>query len=241
MDITKREILASISIIAVMLLIGIYISGKIAEFQMDQNEIYNKAVKVESVDMFLYGMDTNIGSAFVYGNLEAVDTVTFPEIGGEYMYVKRIKEKYTQHTRQVSRTRTVNGKAQIYQTTETYWTWDEVERESVRCKEVQFLGIPFSSNKIDIPAADYIDTIKESSEIRYKYYGTGTRYIGTIFTELRDGTIADGTRFYANMSIEKTVEYLEAGAGVIIFWIVWTLLMGSCVYGFYCLENRWLE
>ena len=46
--ITKREILASIFIIAVMILFGILISSKISEHQMDKNEIYNKAVKIES-------------------------------------------------------------------------------------------------------------------------------------------------------------------------------------------------
>ena len=40
-EITKREILASISIIAVMILFGILISSKISEHQMDKNEIYN--------------------------------------------------------------------------------------------------------------------------------------------------------------------------------------------------------
>lgn len=35
-EITKREILASVSIIAVMLLIGVLISGKISEYQMDK-------------------------------------------------------------------------------------------------------------------------------------------------------------------------------------------------------------
>ena len=86
-EITKREILASISIVAVMIMIGVLISGKISEHQMDENEVYNKAVKIESTDLFQYGMDTNIGNAFVYGDLEAVDTVTYPEIGGKYMYV----------------------------------------------------------------------------------------------------------------------------------------------------------
>lgn len=41
--------------------------------------------------MFQYGKDTNVGNAFVYGDLKAVDTVTYPEIGGEYMYVEKSK------------------------------------------------------------------------------------------------------------------------------------------------------
>ena len=240
-EITKREIIASISIIAVMILIGVLISGKISEHQMDKNEIYNKAVKIENTDLFQYGMDTNVGNAFVYGDLEAVDTVTYPEIGGEYMYVEKVKERYTEHTRQVAHTKTVNGKTQTYYTTETYWTWDRVGSKDIKCKEISFCDITFKSNKFDIPGTDYIDTIKESSHVRYKYYGTGTKFTGTIFTELRDKTISDNTNFYNNMNIEETVERLESGGGEIVFWILWIILIIICVFGFYYLDNKWLE
>ena len=239
--ITKREIIASISIIAVMLLIGVLISSKISEHQMDKNEMYNKAVKIEDGELFQYGMDTNVGNAFVYGDLEAVDTVTYPEIGGEYMYVEKIKERYTMHTRQVAHTRTVNGKTQTYYTTETYWTWDYAGSEDKTCKEISFLGHTFSSNKINLPSEEYIDTIYESSHVRYKYYGVSTEHTGTIFTDLRDKTISDNTRFYKNMTIDETVERLESGGGLIIFWIVWIILIGLCVFGFYYIDNRWLE
>ena len=239
--ITKREIIASISIIAVMLLIGVLISSKISEHQMDKNEVYNKAVKIEDGELFQYGMNTNVGNAFVYGDLEAVDTVTYPEIGGEYMYVEKIKERYTIHTRQVAHTRTVNGKTQTYYTTETYWTWDYAGSEDKTCKEISFLGHTFSSNKINLPSEEYIDTIYESSHIRYKYYGVSTKHTGTIFTDLRDKTISDNTRFYKNMTIDETVERLESGGGLIIFWIVWIFLIGLCVFGFYYIDNRWLE
>lgn len=240
-EITKREILASISIIAVMLLIGVLISNKISEHQLDANEVYNKAVKIDNTDLFQYGMDTNVGNAFVYGDLVAVDAVTYLEIDGEYMYIKKVKERYTQHTRQVAHTRTVNGKSQTYYTTETYWTWDRVGSGNKKCQEISFCGIVFSSNKIDLPSTDYIDTIKESSRIRYKYYGIGTKYTGTIFTDLRNQTISDNTNFYVDKNIEETIECLEAGGGVVIFWIFWIVLIGGCVFGFYYLDNKWLE
>lgn len=240
-EITKREILASISIIAVMILFGILISSKISEHQMDKNEVYNKAVKIESQEMFQYGMDTNVGNAFVYGDLKAVDTVTYPEIGGEYMYVEKVKERYTKHTRRVAHTRTVNGKSKTYYTTETYWTWDRVGSEDIKCKEVSFCGVNFTSNKIDLPGTDYIDTIKKSSHVRCKYYGVGTEYKGTIFTDLRDKTISDNTNFYKNMSIEEAVKHLESGGGEIIFWVFWIILIIFCVFGFYYLDNKWLE
>ncbi len=240
-EVTKRELLASVSIIAIMLLIGVLIGGKVSDYQMDQNEKYNKAVKIEAQNLFEYGMRTNIGNAFVYGDLIAVDTVTYPEIGGGYMYVEKVKERYTMHTRQVAHTRTVNGKTETYYTTETYWTWDRVGSEYRVCDEISFLGVTFNTGKIDIPNSCYIDTIKESSHIRYKYYGVGTQFTGTIFTELRDGTITDGTNFYENYTIEETVKILESNFSVITFWIFWVILMAVCLYGFYYIDNRWLE
>lgn len=240
-EITKREILASISIIAIMLLIGVLIVGKISDYQLDKNEKYNKAVKIETQELFEYGMRTNVGNAFIYGNLEAVDTVTYPEIGGEYMYVKKIKERYTMHTRQVAHTTTLNGKTHTYYTTETYWTWDYVGSEDQTCNEVSFLGHTFPVGKIDLPDEEYIDTIKESNHVRYKYYGVGLNFTGTIFTELADKTITDNSSFYENMTIDETVEYLETDFAMWIFWIVWMILIGVCVCSFYYIDNKWLE
>lgn len=240
-EITKRELLASISIIAIMLLVGVLIAGKISDYELDRNEKYNKAIKIETKELFEYGMRTNVGNAFVYGDLEAVDTVTYPELDNVYMYVEKVKERYTKHTRQVAHTRTVNGKTQTYYTTETYWTWDRVGSEEQTCNELSFLGHIFASEKIDLPGTEYIDTIKESSHVRYKYYGVGLRFTGTIFADLRDSTIPNNTPFYENKSIEETVEHLESGSMLVIFWIFWIILIGFCVYGFYYIDNEWLE
>lgn len=236
-EITYREILASISIIAVMLLIGFVISGKISQIQSDRNAKYNKAVKIESADLFRYGMDTNVGNAFVYGELKAVDTVTYPEIGGEYIYVEKIEEHYNRHTRTYT---TTDGKGHTRTHTEVYWSWDYAGSEDMQCKEVSFCGVVFDSNKIKLPSADYIKTIKESGYVRYKYYGTNIEYKGTIFTELKDKTISDSTPFY-EMSIKETKNKLERNIGIVIFWIIWIIVMVLAVFGFYYIDNEWLE
>jgi hypothetical protein len=241
MEITKREILVSICIIAILLILGVWIGGCISDACADRDAIYNKALKIDSADLFEYGMRTNVGNAFVYGDLKTVDTVTFPEIDGEYMRVKKVTERYTRHTRTVAKTRTVNGKTQTYTETEVYWSWDEIDRETRTCKEITFLGVPFSSNKICIPTTGHLKTIKESSRIRYQYYGTGTEYVGTIFTDLRDGTIEDGTEFYKDRTIDETVESLKSANWILVFWIVWIVVIVGCVVGFYYIDNWWLE
>lgn len=240
-EITKREILASISIIAVMLLIGVLISSKISEHQLDANEVYNKAVKIDNADLFQYGMDTNVGNAFVYGDLVAVDTVTYPEIGGEYMSVRKETEEYTRHTETVyeyDKDGNVTGSHE-----EVYWTWDEIKRDSIDCEKVTFLGIEFNYGQIYEPNKNYLETIYDSfdSDIRYVYYGAETSYKGTIFTKLRDYTISNNTKFYNGKNIEETVETLQSGGRVIIFWIFWIVMICGCVFGFYYAENKWLE
>lgn len=228
--ITKRDVLASISIVTVLLLIGVLISSKISEHQMDKNEEYNKAIKISSQDLFVYGMDTNIGNAFVYGDLETVDTVTYPELDGEYMTVKKVKERYTKHERTVIKTREVNGKEETYMETEEYWTWDEIDRWTEKCKNVTFLGVEFNYGDIYTPREYYITTQKESRSIRYVYYGSSTKYTGTLFAYLGDGTITNQS-FYNSMTIDKTVDYLESGLGTVTFWIIWIAIIAACVYG----------
>ena len=47
MEITKREIIISVAIAAVMLIVGFFISGKITDMQNDKNAEYQKAVHIE--------------------------------------------------------------------------------------------------------------------------------------------------------------------------------------------------
>lgn len=240
-EITFREILASISIIAVMLLIGFVISGKISQSNVDRNEKYNKAIKIDNdKGMFQYGMKTNVGNAFVHGELKAVDTVTFPEIGGKYMYVKKVEEHYNRHVKTYT---TTDSKGHKHTHTRVYHSWDYAGKEVKECNELRFCGVKFSSDKIDIPGTSYIETIKESSRVRFKYYGTGTKSKGTIFVELKNKTIPDNSYFYENCDIENTMDILiSKGIGdQIIFWIFWIILTGAAVFGFYYLDNEWLE
>ena len=105
--------------------------------------------------------------------------------------------------------------------------------------------------KIRIPTDQHITTIEgdkvwswESGErvkVRFCYYGVATQYTGTIFTELKNNTISDNTPFYENKTIDETVELLESNGGTIIFWVLWIIFIGVCVYGFYYLDNRWLD
>lgn len=237
-EITKREILASIVIVAIMFVLGFSISNKIAAKEADANAEYQKAIHIEDTDMFKYGMETSVGNAFVYGDLEAVNSVTFDEIDGEYLYIEKTEEHYNRHTRTVTKTDS-NGKK--YTEEEVYYTWDYYDSWEKSVDNISFCGVEFSKDKIDMPSSHYITTIKESRKVRYVYYGIDTKYTGTIYTKLKDNTISDNSRFFKDTNIEDALSICTSGGGIIIFWFMWVILIGIVVFGFYYLKNEWLE
>lgn len=237
-EITRRELMACITIIAVMFISGFTISGKVSDFQMDKNAEYYKAAQITDSEMFRYGMDTSIGNAFVYGSLEAVDTVTFPEIGGEYLYVEKVEEHYNKHTRTVT---TTDGKGKIHTRTEVYWSWDYAGSENAHSNKIRFCGVEMDYGKVSIQNADYIDTINESGSVRFKYYGCKGPYTGTIYADLRNGTISDTTKFHESMEIAEVLENKTSEFWIVGFWVAWIILMGIMLFGFVYLDNRWLE
>lgn len=243
MEITKREIMASIVIVAIMLVIGFSISDKIANYENDKNAAYQKAIHIEDSELFQYGMDTNIGNAFVYGDLEAVDTVTFDEIGGEYLWIEKVEEHYNRHIRTVTKTRVINGKTQTYTDTEVYYSWDYYDSWEKHSNIIKFRGVEFAFGKIQIPQCEYIDTLEGEplSNVRFVYYGTPIKHTGTIYTKLSDGTISDNSRFFEDYTIDEALDSCTSEFANIIFWVVWVILTSGCVAGFYYLDNWWLK
>lgn len=241
MKVTKREVIFSIVIVSVMLIFGIMLSDKINDSLMNKYEQYNTALQIQDdAELFKYGMRTNVGNAFVHGDLAAVGSVSYPDVEGQYGSMTKVTERYTMHTRTVTKTRTVNGKTQTYTEIEHYWTWDAINREHIHVNAITFLGVEFPYGKIDYFPENHIDTIKLSHDLRDVYYGSDLSYTGTIYTVLTDNTISN-TTFYANRTIEETIDSLEVKWQLIVFWVVWVLLIGGSVYGFYYIDNRWLE
>ena len=240
-SISKREILISVAIIAVMIIFGLMIHGSIEDSLMLKHQEYNLALQIDNnKDMLEYGMSTNVGNAYVYGTLKCLDPVTYEEIGGQYSAVEKVKEQYTLHQRTVTKTRTVNGKTQTYTEIEYYWTWDRVDSWSKHATKISFLDVEFKYGEIRFPATHYIKTIKESSKIRYVYYGAPIESTGTLYTKLENNTINQSS-FYHNWTIEETHKHHTSSGALVLFWIGWILLIGLLVFGFIYIDNHWLE
>lgn len=237
-EVTKRELIASIIIIALMTILGCSISEVISNHVEEKKKIYNQALQIDSKDMLEYGMATNVGNAFVYGELEAVDPVTYDEIGGAYLWIEKTREEYTRHEREV---RHEDSKGNVYYTTEEYWTWDTVWTDSLHSEKITFLGLEFNYNQINLYHQEHITTIYMSSHVRYLYYGRDIKHTGTIFANLKDGNIGDNNEFYENKSIQQVLESKCEDYSQILFWVFWIILSGIVVVGFCYLDNSWLS
>lgn len=241
MEVKRREVIFSVVIIAIMLIIGFAISGRIRQGLLEKYQEYDTAVQIDSEELFRYGIKTDIGKAFVYGDLKALDPVNFPEIEGEYSYIKKEEQEYRRHSRTVTETyRDSNGNTHTRTKIEYYWTWDTMRTEKKTATKIAFLNVEFAYEKIPFPSSHQITTLSTGYHKRNVYYGTETEFQGTIFTTLKENTISE-TSFYNNQTITETIENLESGYQLVIFWIIWILVTALIVVGFYYLENRWLD
>lgn len=86
----------------------------------------------------------------------------------------------------------------------------------------------------------YITTLDAGFHLRDVYYGSALLYEGTLYANLTDNTITE-TSFYCDRTINETIEHLETEWQLVLFWVFWIALTGFVVWGFYYIDNRWLE
>lgn len=111
---------------------------------------YTTAVQSTKQDDFNYIVDSQQGRVLANGVFTAKgDPAKFDEMNKGYTYVYRSKEHYTMHTREVC---TGSGEDEECHT-ETYYTWDEVESNSVEVPQLTFMGRDYPTRLFDF--SDY--------------------------------------------------------------------------------------
>lgn len=242
-EITKREILVSIIIVLLLVTLGIFISNGIENSIEEDNEKYYKSLKIDNdEETFKYAIDTNVGYVLSSGKVKAVNGVEIDDISGKYFYIKKVREEYTRHTREVEHTRTIGNTTETYYTTEVYYTWDYAGQEEFHVKQFEYLGVTFEYGTIDFYNSSYKETIKINSDTRYKYYVIPLKFDGCLFTKIQDNTITEN-EFYYNNTIENIInnKQNEARNTKILFWFLWIFLIILIVGLFIYAENKYLE
>lgn len=241
--ITFREILVSIAITLILVGIGFLISSAIENRINESNEKYYKALKINNdKEMFKYAIKTNVGYTLAQGRVQAVKSISIKDIKGEYFYIRKEKEKYTKHYKQVAHTKTVGNKTETYYTTEEYWTWDYAGKEEFHVEKFNFLSVDFDYGTINFRNEKHKKTKNDGRYIRYQYYVIPTRFNGTLFTYIDNNTI-NKNEFYINNTIENIIKEKEKSVNTsnAIFWTVWIFFITIIDFGYVYLENNYLE
>lgn len=105
---------------------------------------YTTAIQAEDENRFNYAVDSRQGNLLVNGvfSTEDKNLVKFPEMNKSFIYVERVKEHYTMHTREIC---SGSGKTQSCRT-ETYYTWDAVETEEQKSPKVSLYNREYSGD-----------------------------------------------------------------------------------------------
>ena len=239
-----REVLFSVLIVGVLYAIGFIISSWI-EKKVDDNTLkYRQAVQIKDDGGSLtYASETDVGCAFVEGDFKAVDPVSCEGLEGEYLSLRRDKEKYTMHTRTVTYTVT-DGKGRTHTGTriETYWTWDMVKRDSWSASKVEFCGNEYARETFRYTLVPETRTVAYTGfNKRDVFYHQPKEFRGTVFCDLRDGKVNGEPDVMFGRGIEAAYESMTSSCAVTVFWVVWWILTAGAVVGFCIIDNRWLE
>ena len=243
MEITKREILLSTLIVAIMLGIGVWISSPILSKATSRYLDIASSVVVSDAEKFDYIKRTNAGMFIADGTLYVIDTVRIPELPNAYSFVRKVKEEYRIHTETYT---TTDSKGHVQTHTRTYCSWDEVKHWDYKAENGVFLGQDFKMKGLYKYHPKKEATIKADT----KWYETETRYVYYTCPPSFDGIligIAEGKQ-YQEVKFKEGItsfQYLERNekninTGTVVFWVLWTLFTIALVVGFYVLENKWL-
>lgn len=237
MEITKREIIVCLAIIALWVCATVGIDHHVTQREDDEAIKYEQAVQITSPDMFSHAINTNLGDILTYGQVKTVDPVGYIEIGKKYMSASWVKERYTMHTRTVVHS---NGKGGTYTTTETYYSWDEVDEDDVTSKSVKYLGQEIPTSEIHVDEK-YIKMVKTEPDIRFKYYGVPKNFKATMFIHANGKVDVEST--YKDENIEEVVQgkWNSIKTAKMITWITSMILMCIAVCVFVYLDNDWLN
>lgn len=257
-EITLREFLVSIAILIFMFGFGYYIyenldnSDNIKQYQSAQI-VDNDKNKID------YLINTKFGNALIYSTFitNENDSVTFDEIDGKYSFIKRVKQEYIMHSRNVCETDS-DGNELCH--IEYYWTWDDVKTDRKYAKKLYFLGYEFEGEKL---LNQINNTYLQLSKKIYKnkYRNINARYVytkpdvrfyyeyiplqikGSIFSNLRNDKWNNEYTLFKDMKPNEVIEYIENTRSYlkIVFAIIWIILTVVAIYCFVSLDNKYLE
>lgn len=217
--------------IGAVAIFGCFILRDIFIYQANSEiQKYNTAVRVEDNDKFNYAVDSKQGRIISSGEFKTKDSVKFENFDGEYMKIIRILEEYRPHTYTTCDSK---GKCR----THTYYSWDEVSRETKKSNAVIFRDRKYSSSKFNFSSFEHE---AEKKEIPVGFWERKKRYVfrvidkelsGSFYAETNENGLNDNILVH-NKSLDELLESIRQGTltAEIISWSILLLVSAAIVY-----------
>ncbi len=221
--------IGAVAIFGCFILRNIFIDHANSEIQK-----YNTAVRVEDNNKFNYAVDSKQGRIISSGEFKTKDPVKFENFNGEYMKIIRILEEYRPHTYTTCDSK---GKCR----THTYYSWDEVTRETKNSSTIIFRNREYNSSKFNF--SDF-EREAEKKEIPVGFWERRKRYIfrvidkellGSFYAETNENGLNDNILVH-NKSLDELLKSIRQGTltAEIISWLVFLAVVvsisGICYY-----------
>jgi len=244
MEITRREILVSLTIIGVMVGLGVWVSSPIISAATEEYLETVSSVVVDTDDEFDYIRRTEVGRFIADGTLVADDPVSLPDIPGTYSYIKKVKEEYREHVETYT---TTDSDGNVHTHTRITHSWDAVKHWTYKAEKAKFLGQTFNYADVSKYYAKKDTIIKADTkwyqtETRYVYY-TAPVSVDGIMTGSAENKEFSDAKFRKDLTSQEFLDRADTGiTGTrVIFWFFWVLITAGVVFGFYAAENNWLN
>lgn len=217
--------IGAVAIFGCFILRNIFIDHANSEIQK-----YNTAVRVEDNNKFNYAVDSKQGRIISSGEFKTKDPVKFENFDGECMKIIRILEEYRPHTYTTCDSK---GKCR----THTYYSWDEVSRETKKSNAVIFRDRKYSSSKFNFSSFEHE---AEKKEIPVGFWERKKRYVfrvidkelsGSFYAETNENGLNDNILVH-NKSLDELLESIRQGTltAEIISWSILLLVSAAIVY-----------
>lgn len=264
-ELTVREAIFGIGILAVYIMLGFFIHGKIQTAIDNRNMRYANAYFTQDDATFVQAYETEQGTdIFAYGTLEAVRPVTVgdwmaqwdkrdnglltamkPIQTNQYSYIYIEKEHYTKHTRQVAHHHTVNGKTHTTYTTETYYTWDNVWSYRLCCAGETFCGVRFPYGTIKFNGYHQVGYERRGND-RWYIMATPPKCSGIAFLHVDNKNVGTDNKLYERPNTVEACEALREDMycgnwPIILFWILFVIIGIALVIMWAMFDNDWLN
>jgi hypothetical protein len=223
----------------------------------DIRQFYQTANRVTDKSDFDYLLNTGAGRSIVQTELQAVDSVTLPQVtsGKKFTYISAKYQEYLSHVETYTVT-VLDGKGKSHTVIRTriVWEWENVGSDIKQANELTFFGHKYNQSLFDLgkyasdlPLKSIIKGSKDSSNIQdtghYKrtiWYGIPDKFDTTFYADLSTNGLQPiqfpnqsrdkQIRLHANQPIAKFLENeLQANTPHPILWTVITLVIVTAV------------